>query len=71
MYFKVLRHLPSGMADKSPINLFSNAIVDDICRCSDEYAELMKNKRPSMYKLYKGMTRENFLKLGMLNILYS
>ena len=64
-------HLPSGMVDKSPMSLFrlffSNAIVDDICRCSDEYAELRKSKWPGMYKLYKGMTREDFLKLlGML-----
>lgn len=38
-------------------------MVDNICRCSDEYSKPMKNKCPSMYKLYKGMTLEDFLKL--------
>ena len=30
---------------------------------TNKYAELMKNKWPSMYSLYKGMTQEYFLKL--------
>ena len=42
-------------------------MIDNIYRCSDEYSELMKNKRPGMYKYYKGITQEDFLKLvGMI-----
>ena len=42
---------------------FDAAIVDSICKASDEYAETQKEKKPIMYGYYKGMTREDFYKL--------
>ena len=60
-------HFPPGIVYISPLGLFqllfSNTVIDSICRCSSEYSEIMKNKRPGMYKYYNGMTREDFLKL--------
>ena len=46
---------------------FSEDIVADICRCSDEYAKGKKSDIPYMYKHYKSMSSEDFLKLvGLL-----
>jgi len=63
--------LPPGTTDTTPRGLFqlyfTDKVVDDICRCSNEYAELMKDKKPGMYRTYKGMTPEVFLRMvGML-----
>lgn len=63
--------LPPGKSDTTPKGLFqlyfTDSVVDDICSCSNEYAELMKHKKPSMYSTYKEMNPEDFLKMvGML-----
>ena len=42
---------------------FSDDMVAEICRCSDEYAQDMKDKKPYAYKHYKSMTKEDFYKL--------
>jgi len=42
-------------------------VVEEICRCSNEYAEANKDKKPYAYKYYKSMTKEDFYKLvGLL-----
>jgi len=64
-------HLPPNTTDKSPKGFFqlffTEDIVADICRCSDEYAEDTKSKNPYLYKHYKSMSSEDFLKfVGLL-----
>ena len=64
-------YLPPNTKDESPLGFFelffSEDIVADICRCSNEYAEDTKSKHPYMYKHYKFMSSEDFLKLvGLL-----
>ena len=60
-------HLPDNITDTSEaavFKLFFDAhIVQEICRCSDEYAEQLKEKKPVMYRYYKGMSPETFDKL--------
>ena len=46
---------------------FSEEVVEEICCCSNEYAEANKDKKPYAYKYYKSMTKEDFYKLvGLL-----
>ena len=64
-------HLPPGTTDTTPKGLFqlyfTDQVVDEICRCSNEYAELMKDQKPGMYSTYKEMNPDDFLKMvGML-----
>lgn len=60
-------HLPPGINDTSPLALFqlffAESIVNFICKSSDEYAELMKEKLPRMHSTYSQMNIEDFLKL--------
>ena len=63
-------YLPPNAKDRSPRGFFelffSEDIVVDIC-CCNEYAEDTKSKHPYMYKHYKFMSNEDFLKLvGLL-----
>ena len=38
-------------------------MVEYICKSSDEYAEIMKDKKPFMYKHYQSMSHDSFMKL--------
>ena len=63
--------LPPNTKNRSPRGFFklffSEDIMADICCCSNEYAEDTKSKHPYMYKHYKFMSNEDFLKLvGLL-----
>jgi len=60
--------LPPGTTETTPKGLFqlyfTDKVVDDICRCSNEYAEVMK---PGMYSTYKGINPEDFLSSWNVN----
>ena len=60
-------HLPSGVDTSNPEALFKlffgNDILEYICKASNEYAESLKEKKPTMYKYYTSMTTEDFYQL--------
>ena len=60
-------YLPDGTDTSDPESLFklffSDDIVAYICKASDEYADLLQDRRKVMYKYYKGMSTEDFYKM--------
>ena len=60
-------HLPSDLIDPSPAEIFKLSFdhesVGMICRASNEYAELNKDKSSTMYSYYNEMTPDDFYKL--------
>ena len=60
-------HLPTDIDTSNPEALFKlyfgNDIVEYICKASNEYAESLKEKKPTMYKYYASMTTDDFYKL--------
>ena len=65
-------YLPDNTDTSDPESLFklffSDDIVAYICKASNEYADLLQDRRKVMYKYYKGMSPEDFYKMVALLI---
>ena len=60
-------HIPSEINASNPEDLFKlffdKSIVEYICNSSNEYAELLKDTKPVMYKYYNNMSTDDFYKM--------